>query len=59
MTDVMNRVLLNQDLIAIHQDDAVLQGTRVGFDTTSAGCAPGLCQLWARPLAGGDVFAVL
>lgn len=58
MTAIMQQVLLNADMIAVHQDAAGMPGDRRGF-TADPGCPPGYCQIWSRPLANGDVAAVM
>jgi alpha-galactosidase len=58
MTDIMNKTLLNKDLIAIHQDPMGVAGDRRGF-TNDPGCPVGYCQLWSKPLANGDLAALM
>lgn len=58
MTGLMASILLNKDILSIHQDPLGAAGDRRGF-TADPGCGAGMCQIWSRPLANGDVFAVL
>ena len=46
-------VLLNKDIIAINQDDALLPGFRVRNDNSTG------MQLWAKHLSGGDIAVIL
>lgn len=58
MTDIMTTVLLNADMIAVHQDAAAIAGDRRGF-TNDPGCPAGYCQIWSRQLANGDWAGVM
>ena len=52
-------LLTNKDMIAMHQDKLGVAGDRIGF-TSDPGCKPNYdCQVWARPMANGDVAVVL
>jgi len=57
MTAIMNELLLNAEVIAIHQSTATPPGTRTGH-----GAADGLCdecQVFSRALEGGGGVAAL
>jgi len=55
MSAIQKTVLMNQELLAIHQDPAARAGGRIGYwDCTEEQA----CQLWARPVHDG-YFAVL
>ena len=46
----MQEVLLNKEMIAVHQDALAVAGDRVGF-WNGDGCTPNQgCQVWAKPL---------
>jgi len=47
-------VLLNKDMIAVHQDPLAVPGDRRGF-TADPGCAQGYCQIWC---AASDTLAM-
>ncbi len=51
MSDETRRILGNRDVIAIDQDALGQQGRRLWKD--------GDQEIWARPLAGGDVAVIL
>ena len=53
MSILMTEILLNADIIAVHQDKLGKAGGRIGY---SKGCAEGptYCQIWARPLHDGS-----
>jgi len=56
MSAIQKEVLLNKELIDIHQDRLGLAGNRVGTWSCAATNATGsvpACQIWARPLDGG------
>lgn len=59
MTAIQQRILFNTELIAIHQDPAARAGGRVGYSQCVEGELHTLCQVWARPLAGGDYAVAL
>lgn len=44
LTGIMQQVLLNADMIAVHQDPLAIAGDRRGF-TSDPGCPAGYCQL--------------
>jgi len=56
MTDIMKQILLNKEVIAIHQDSLAQAGQRVGTWNCSES---GACEIWARPLESGQKFVVL
>jgi len=58
MTDIMTKVLLNKEMIAVHQDRLGIAGDRIGY-ATDAGCPAMMCQLWGRPLSGYAYAAVM
>jgi hypothetical protein len=45
MTDIMKTVLLNKDMIAVHQDALAQAGDRRGF-ASDPGCGTNNCQIW-------------
>lgn len=47
-------ILLNTEVIAIHQDKAFVAGERIRNDNETTGG-----QLWSRPLADGDLCVIL
>ena len=53
-TDIMKEVLLNMDMLSIHQDAAGIAGDRRGF-ASNPGCAKTQCQLWSRTVGSGEV----
>ena len=69
MTAAMRATLLNEDMLAIHQDALARPGGRVGYcgcgsaggggSTTTLDAGPRdettQCQIWARVLEGGDL----
>jgi alpha-galactosidase len=56
MTSIMKDILLNKEVLAIHQDSLGQAGQRVGTWNCSEA---GACEIWARPLESGQKFAVL
>lgn len=54
MTPIMKELLLNAEVIAVHQDQLGKAGDRV---LSAAGCA--MCEVWARPLSGGALAVAL
>ncbi|XP_065845536.1 uncharacterized protein [Oscarella lobularis] len=57
LTDIMKTILLNEEVVAVHQDKLRKAGYRVGTWHCSDGSAH--CQLWARPLNGGAYAVAL
>jgi len=59
MSDLQRSILLNSEMIAIHQDDMRLSGRRMGYDDTNCkDVVPGIsCQIWAKPLINQE-FAI-
>ena len=54
MTSIMKELLLNKQVLAVHQDLLGKAGDRVATD---AGCS--MCEVWARPLSGGALAVAL
>lgn len=54
MTPIMKDLLLNPEVIAVHQDALGKAGDRVAV---AAGCAK--CEVWARPLSGGALAVAM
>eukprot|EP01006_Ploeotia_vitrea_P050618 TRINITY_DN67478_c3_g19_i1.p1 TRINITY_DN67478_c3_g19~~TRINITY_DN67478_c3_g19_i1.p1 ORF type:complete len:416 (+),score=48.85 TRINITY_DN67478_c3_g19_i1:34-1281(+) len=56
MTDVMKKVLLNDEIIAVNQDTAPVPGDRIGYWRCSE---KDVCEQWVRELADGSYGVVL
>ena len=55
MSDTQKRILLNEEMLAVHQDKLARAGGRVGFGNCSEG--PNVCQIWLRNVTDGVVIA--
>ena len=56
MTDIMKKVLLNTEIIAVNQEDATPVGNLVYYHDCSG--PKDTCQVWARQMKGDGVAAV-
>jgi len=56
MTSIMNTILLNKEVLAIHQDSLGRGGQLTGTWNCSES---GACEIWARPLESGQKFVAL
>ena len=57
MSSIQKKVLLNKDMIAIHQDRLGRGGNRIGYDDSCGEL--NACQVWMRPLFDGSLFVAL
>ena len=55
MSSTQKRIILNEDMLAVHQDRLGEAGGRVGFANCSEG--PEVCQIWRRNVTDGVVIA--
>eukprot|EP00118_Oscarella_pearsei_P000245 m.4509 g.4509 ORF g.4509 m.4509 type:complete len:433 (+) comp10882_c0_seq1:159-1457(+) len=56
MSDVQKAILLNKELLAVHQDAMGKAGQRVGF--ADCGGTAKVCQIWARNVTGAVAVAL-
>lgn len=54
LSDEKRSILMNKEVIAINQDPEFIAGERIRNDNETTGG-----QLWARPLANGDICVIL
>lgn len=54
LSDEKRSILMNKEVIDINQDSAFIAGERIRNDNETTGG-----QLWARPLANGDICVIL
>ena len=53
MSDATKAILMNEEVIALSQDDLGVQGHKVGSDPSTGG------EVWGGPLANGDFGVIL
>lgn len=58
MTDIMKKVLLNTELIAVNQDYTMPAGNRL-YTTDCDTFITNACQVWTRKLSDGSIAVVL
>lgn len=55
MSSTQKRIILNKELLSVHQDTLGEAGGRIGFANCSEG--PEVCQIWRRNVTDGVVIA--